>query len=188
MRNELFTKLLEYSDVDLQQNLQIRQYKKGDIIFSQGDKVTTIYFIKTGLVKLTYNTFEGKELIKSFLCEDKLFGSLVSLLNLGGSTFNVICLEDTYVNILPAFYLQQLISTKPEFKDYAIEFFRDLALKKEIREYELLCLSAEDRYQNFINKQSRLLTRITQQDLAKHIGITPIALSRLKHRIKTCTS
>ena len=58
-----------------------------------------------------------------------------------------------------------------------------MGLKKELREHDLLCLSAEERYRNFLNDSPALVERITQMDMARYLGITPIALSRIKGRL-----
>jgi len=62
-------------------------------------------------------------------------------------------------------------------------FTQWLGLKKEIREYRLLCLSAEEAYKDFLQMNPKLLERLTQVDIARYLGITPIALSRIKKRL-----
>jgi hypothetical protein len=56
------------------------------------------------------------------------------------------------------------------------------AMKKEQREYELLCLDAQQRYQNLLKKFEDIGEYVTQNDMAKYLGITPVALSRIKNR------
>ena len=64
------------------------------------------------------------------------------------------------------------------------DFTQWLGLKKEIREYQLLCLSAEEAYADFKRTSPDLVKRLTQIDLARYLGITPIALSRIKKRVE----
>ncbi|MDH3975704.1 MAG: Crp/Fnr family transcriptional regulator [Deltaproteobacteria bacterium] len=158
------------------------RHAKGDVVFSQGDLISNLYILRSGLIKLVYYTWEGKELIKSFIQEGDLFGSLVSQLNRGGSTFSALCIEESCLQILPYSALESLVEESPEAQQFAINFFRELALKKETREYEFLCLSVEARYHKFMTDYPELTERIAQQDLARYLGITPIALSRIKHR------
>jgi CRP-like cAMP-binding protein len=63
-----------------------------------------------------------------------------------------------------------------------IDVLLKLALKKERREYEFLCLSAEKRYRLLLENMPDLLKKITQNDIARYLGITPVALSRIKNR------
>jgi hypothetical protein len=56
-------------------------------------------------------------------------------------------------------------------------------MKKERREYELLCLPAEARYRALLERQPNIYESITQNDIARYPGITPVALSRIKQTI-----
>ncbi|MEN8188441.1 MAG: Crp/Fnr family transcriptional regulator [Thermodesulfobacteriota bacterium] len=158
------------------------QVGKGEEVFGQGDTVKNLYILQRGLIKLVYYTADGKELIKSFIKEGDLFGSLVSQLGEGGATFSAVCIEESSLKVFPYRVFKALIEESPAAQWYALNFFQQLALRKEIREYEFLCLSAETRYRKFLAEYSMLAERITQQDLARYLGITPIALSRIKNR------
>jgi len=176
---------LPISDEDkgiLKQSITPLTFKKNHVVIHQGEICSQIYFIHTGLVKLSYLTLDGKEFIKSFIHEDGMFGSLHSQLTGGDSTFSVIALEDLEVEALPFSKLQVLLQNYPALQYSAMVFFQQLALKKEVREYEFLCLSARQRYEKFCQQRPELLERIKQADLALYLGITPIALSRMKHR------
>lgn len=63
-----------------------------------------------------------------------------------------------------------------------IDMLLKLALKKERREYEFLCLSAEKRYRLLLKNMPDFLEEVTQNDVARYLGITPVALSRIKNR------
>ena len=53
-------------------------------------------------------------------------------------------------------------------------------MKKERREYEFLCLSAEERYRLLIKRSPDLVRQVTQNEIARYLGITPVALSRIR--------
>jgi hypothetical protein len=54
---------------------------------------------------------------------------------------------------------------------------------KEQREYEFLQLSAEERYRQFCAERPEHLAQIPQHQVASYIGITPVALSRIRARV-----
>jgi CRP/FNR family transcriptional regulator, anaerobic regulatory protein len=164
------------------QSLRVQFFKKGEAIFKSGEVCTNVYLIRSGLVKLSYWTRDGKELIKSFIDEGGIFGSLYSQLTGKGSTYSAIALEDVEIDTLSYSILETLCRDNPDFQSALLGFFQQLALSKEIREYEFLCLSAQERYQNFCTYNLDLAKRIKQVDMALYLGITPVALSRLKHR------
>jgi len=158
------------------------EYKKGDVLFRQGEVNTSLFFVSEGLLKAYYVTFEGRELIKSFIQEDEFIGSLISCRTKQPSTFTVKCIEDSTVMCVAFDSLLEAKLNPKDISNLMIEALFNLSIKKEQREYEFLCLSAPERYSIFKEKQPNLIERITQNDLARYLGITPVALSRIKNR------
>ena len=107
---------------------------------------------------------------------------MYSQLTGGGSTFSVVALEPLEVEQMSYPLLEQMVQKNAALQSQFIQFFQQLALKKELREHELLCLSAQQRYEKLCEQQPDLVKRVKQAELALYLGITPIALSRLKHR------
>jgi len=70
----------------------------------------------------------------------------------------------------------------PEASGLVISSLIELAIKKERREYEFLCLSAPQRFALLKQRSPELVSRLTQNDIARYLGITPVALSRIKQR------
>ena len=64
-----------------------------------------------------------------------------------------------------------------------VDFLLSYGMKKETREFELLCLTAEDRYRRLVSSHPTLFARVTQNDVARYLGITPVGLSRIKRRV-----
>lgn len=164
------------------QSIRAVSFRKGEAVFGTGEVCTSIFLVRSGLVKLSYWTRDGKEFIKSFIAEGGVFGSLHSQLTGKGATYSAIALEDVEADTLNYAVLASLGQDNPELQNILLGFFQQLALSKEMREYEFLCLSALDRYRNFCDRSPELVKRIKQADLALYLGITPVALSRLKHR------
>ncbi len=80
--------------------------------------------------------------------------------------------------------LQQLADQYIEWQRAISNAFKFYGQRKEQREMELLTLSPEERYLNFIQQYAHLLPLIKQRDIASYIRITPVALSRIRARIK----
>lgn len=165
-------------------SLHEKTYERGSAILRQGDLAPNIFFLKRGLAKLVYLTAEGKEFIKSFIDEGNFMGSLVSQIEGGGSTFSIICLETSHVESVPYILLDRLAQQDSTVLQLFNILFRNLALKKEHREHDFLCLSPEERYRKFLTAMPRIPGRISQNDIALYLGITPVALSRIKSRMR----
>lgn len=156
--------------------------KKGDLLFKQGDHDTSIWFVRYGLLKAYYLTFDGKEHVKSFIQEGEFIGSLVACYSSEPNTFSLMCIEDCSLLRVPFSDFQAGAEHEPELASFINKALTGLAIKKERREFELLCLSAAQRYALFKERTPNLVDRITQNDIARYLGITPVALSRIKHR------
>jgi CRP-like cAMP-binding protein len=159
------------------------RFVKGTDIFGQGEICPDVFVMTEGLVKLHYITFDGKEWIKSFIVDKGVFGSRASQSLGQPSTFSATCLEDCFAFRLPYKTFESVCTGDPKLAVMVFRFFQWVGLRKELREHDLLCLSAEERYLNFLNDNPALAGRITQLDMARYLGITAIALSRIKGRL-----
>ena len=158
--------------------------EQGDYLIRQGDRAPNLYLIRKGLAKMFYVTSEGKEFVKSFLPEGSFAGSLIAQLENRDSTFSIICLEPVEAEIVPFSAVQKIFENDTAALGFGFRFFQSLALKKEKREYSFLCLAPEERYRWFLDENPTLADRVTQADIARYLGITPVALSRIRRRMK----
>lgn len=157
--------------------------ESGKHVFRQGDTNTALYFVATGLLKAYYLAEDGKESIKSFIGQGKLIGSLSSAYTNEAASFNLLALEDCKLVKISFTQLYQQSTQDLALAQQLIHLLLELAMKKEKREYELLCLSAPERYQLLIDNEPELVDKLTQNDIARYLGVTPVALSRIKHRL-----
>ena len=154
-------------------------------MFHQGDQDRTLYFVQSGLLKAFYLTADGKEFVKSFIGAGEIIGSINAAVSDENCTFSLVALEDSVLMRLDFDALYQRSQNDLETAQLMIGSLIKLAQKKERREYEFLCLSAEDRYRLIQENQPGILQSITQNDIAKYLGITPVALSRIKKRLSS---
>ncbi|WP_158224625.1 Crp/Fnr family transcriptional regulator [Agaribacterium haliotis] len=156
---------------------------RGEHVFVQGDTDRNLYLVKSGLLKAYYNSDDGKEFIKSFLGPADLIASMTSAVSGDCCSFSLLSLADCQLIQLPFAKVRELSLSDIEFANIMIEQLLSFSMKKEQREYQFLCLSAEQRFQQLQQTKPELLEKVTQNDLAKYLGITPVALSRIKKRI-----
>lgn len=158
--------------------LEPREY-----FFRQGEESPKFGYVATGLLKASFVTYEGKEYIKSFVKEGDVIGSLRAVCDRIALPFSLVAIEQTE---LIAFDLPPIFERAREDREMANELIQalmQLALKKERREFEFLALSPESRYQSFVDHSPDLIDRVTQNDVARYLGITPVALSRIRRRM-----
>ena len=94
------------------------------------------------------------------------------------------CLEPVEAELIAFKVMQEVFETDMAAMKFGFTFFQNMALRKEEREHDFLCLTPEDRYRAFVEDNPTLASRITQADIARYLGITPVALSRIRKRMK----
>ncbi len=162
---------------------ELVEYKKGEIVFTQGKPDNFLYSVKKGCLKAFYITDSGKEYVKSFLLENDYIASLSSYRSPDMlCKYNLVCLESSLLLRLKLSTIFDIIQEDPSITLDVFNLLINILLKKEQREYEFLCLSAEERYERIKKQTPELLVRATQYDIAGYLGITPVALSRIKSR------
>lgn len=167
----------------LRSHVRERTLRAGEHVIRQGEACSDIFVLRAGLVKIYYVTREGKEWVKSFIMDRGVFGSRSAQMAGEGSAFAVVCVEDTSLAAIPYSVFLEASLQDARLMETVFRFNEWLGLKKERREYDLLCRSAEERYRTFVVREAELAGRLTQVDIARYLGITPIALSRIKRRI-----
>ena len=156
---------------------------RGSHVFMQGDEDQALYVVRAGLLKASYIDAEGRETIKSFLQTGDVIGSLTSAYSKSTCSFDLTCLSECKLNRLDFDQLRKEAADDLTLAGQMIELLLAFAMKKERREYEFLCLSAEERYRLMIERSPDLVRQLTQNDIARYLGITPVALSRIRGRI-----
>ncbi len=159
-------------------------YEKRSYVFSQGEENSYVYIVIEGVLKACYHDEDGKEYIKSFLFPGD---SIASSQALNGQlcSFNLVCLKEAKLIKLSYQTIRQAAANNLEIANSIIELLMSFAMKKEQREFELLCLDAQTRYENLLAQSPDIYEQLTQNDIARYLGITPVALSRIKHRVKS---
>ncbi len=167
---------------ELRARLARRSGRRGETLFHAGDRVAHLALIKRGLVKFCYRSEEGTERIRDFLAEGQIAACVGALGGEGPVVYDGVACEDTTAEILDVELLRSLVTTEPAWANCLSLLLYDKNRHLAERERSLLTLSPPERLAHAIAERPWLIERVTQQDLAAYIGITPVSLSRLKAR------
>ncbi|MCE2573652.1 Crp/Fnr family transcriptional regulator [Motilimonas eburnea] len=160
---------------------RIVQLDAGAHLFRQGELEDALYWVNQGLFKAYYLQPDGKELVKSFIAEQNMITNLSAVVGRQACTFSLVALEPAELAKVRFDTLFEHTLNDLELSRFMLDALIQLAQKKERREYEFLCLDATTRYLQLKAERPDLLRRVTQNDIARYLGITPVALSRIKH-------
>ncbi|GAA4263044.1 Crp/Fnr family transcriptional regulator [Dactylosporangium darangshiense] len=146
-----------------------------------GEPSERISFIVRGLTR-TYLTGDGgAERVRAFRAEGELVCAYAAALRRAPAAEHIETLEecDLLTATRPAF--EALCAGHPSWTAMLAAMNERLFLDEERRTRDLLGNDAAARYRAFVTERPALAARLTQRQIAAYIGITPEALSRLRH-------
>ena len=164
---------------ELIDQFKLDKFEKKQTILEAGDLSDSVYFVIEGLVRIFY-VKEEKEITNWFIKENMMFAATYSILT-GNSNYSTYeALEETYVlkikyDVLESFYTKY--HTLEHLGRKIIEAYYGAFMKKT---YDVLFLSAEERYQLFVKDHGDLLNSVPLRFVASFLGITQETLSRLR--------
>lgn len=164
-----------------QQALERRSLARNEVLFKQGDKVTAIYFIETGRLKLERRTFDGRSLIVGtapageFFVEAALFADIFHC--------DAVATEPSRVRIYPKAKVLDAFRTDSASAMSFLEHVSHQVI--ELRQHiELMKVrSAKDRVMLYLELMAgpdgrTVKLRGQLQDIASELGLTREALYR----------
>ena len=160
-----------------------RTYENKEYLAHAGAVAPNFYFLVSGLVRFYYSTGDGKEFNKHFAMENGFAGAFQSLVLGEPCGFFLQAMEKTETIVLPNTRLRELYNRHPCWERLGRRNAENLVLVKEAREKEFLLDSLEVRYSRFRKEFPGLAERLPQYHIASYLGVTDVALSRLRRKI-----
>lgn len=154
--------------------------KKGDHFIREGSIPARFGFVVNGLFRYYYLNARGGEFTKGFFPENNFITSYTAMKAHRPTYYSIEALEDSDIVVVDYHHWKSLTDSHPCWTHFLLALLEKGYAKKEARERELLVLSAEERYRIFLDQFPHLETRIRQHLIASYLGITPVALSRIR--------
>ncbi len=148
-----------------------------------GEKVAHFAIVQSGLVRHYYVDAKGRESVKAFRGPGEFSAPYAELIQQHPSRTFIQALMPTDLMTFEVAKFNALAEGSLELQTLARRFVELHFVNKEQREYEFLQLSAEERYRRFCAERPEHLAHIPQHQVASYIGITPVALSRIRARV-----
>jgi len=161
-----------------------QQLKKGDLFIKEGSVPQKFAFVSSGLFRYFYVSKKGREFTKGFFQEHSFIVSYSAMIKQAPSHHAIEALEDSRVHVIDYQKWLQLYNNHPCWTPLLVSLLQKGYIKKEAREREFLLLDARERYESFLRECPGLEHRIKQHHVASYLGITPVALSRIRGKIK----
>ncbi|NMH87357.1 Crp/Fnr family transcriptional regulator [Flavivirga algicola] len=159
-------------------------YDQKQVFVREGEIPNKIGFIKKGLFRYYYLTNEGKEFTKVFMKEGDIISSYTSMISREKSYYTIEAIEKSEIIQISLHQWNKLRRIDSKWDKLLIAFLEKGYGIKEKREREFLLLDSENRYKAFLEEYPNLENRVRQHMIASYLGITPIALSRIRRKMK----
>lgn len=162
--------------------LDVQRFKRKQVVFMPGDSSQNIFLIKSGLVKISKVTEEGKELTLMFLSHGELFGELAVFDN-GPRNTMAEAYEDTLICAMSCDDFLKFMLSRPQVALHVTRLIADRRRKLENKIDNLLFRGAHARLaglfldlsHDFGVRDSRgiiINLKLTHRELANLIGST----------------
>ncbi len=168
---------------DLVSQFKIEKLDKQTTILHAGERWNKIYFIEQGLLRLYYCTENGKEFNKGFFAENSLVWPIAPSARHSKSLFSIDCVENSRVLWMPFCEFQDQLKQHNIWPSFALPYAENLADQKFLREHQFLVNDAKSRYLHLKQELGDIFERLPDYHIASYMGITAIALSRIKSQI-----
>ncbi|MDQ1296303.1 MAG: Crp/Fnr family transcriptional regulator [Bacteroidota bacterium] len=194
MENGAIFKYLNRDEVDMINfEKEFRQFKRGEILYTEGSRISGFYCIHTGIIKVFKTGLDGKEQIIRFAKPGDIIAYRSVLSNEVACTSAKV-IEDSQVCFIPSEILISLVKSNSTYAHELLKlachelgeansFITDIA-QKTVRERlaEILLLLVHD---FGLDSQSFLQITLTREELANIVGTATESVIRLLSEFKT---
>src|ERR1051326_2815584 len=179
-RNIVLRRLARETFDELEGQLAVVDYRKGDVLLSQGAHEMEQYFVIDGILKRVVASPEGKEMILRFAKEDDMDTSYAAWKLRTPAPYSIRAVTKAQIAKLPLPQWAQFLDAHPDLKeDFEYEVMH---LMSEVMAHTITLhlLDAPGRVHRFVRKHSDLADRVPKKELASYLNLSAETLSRLK--------
>ncbi|NBI07446.1 Crp/Fnr family transcriptional regulator [Senegalia massiliensis] len=184
----IFSILPEEELAQITNKLEVRKYKKNDMLFFEGDISDKLFLINKGKIKAFKYTRDGKEQIIYILAEGDFIGDM-SLIKQSEFKFNAIAMEDSTISILTKKDFDKILLNNPTIALKILGVIHDRVVNLENQIQRLGTKDIESRLAGLLlslikdfgtPKESivELEIPLSREDMANYIGSTRETVSR----------
>lgn len=165
-----------------------RRIPAGQLLQQAGHISGAIWFVEQGLLRSHFLDVDGRDHNCAFYPEAQWAGMPPPRGKASVAPFAIEALEDSRVVELSHAAMGVWLQRRPELQSTLSDALSANLLALSRRESTLMMDNAEQRYLRFLSEQPEIASRIALYHVASYLGITNVALSRIRRRIKSRVS
>lgn len=177
------TGLPDASVAGLRDGFVVRAYDKGQCLVRQGDEVAAEYVLLSGLSRVLLRDAEGREVTLGLFCGPAVITPSIARMADGVSLVDIEVLAPARVGVMAADDLMTQMVADADVRDWGNGVMRAELARKVGREWALAALDAAGRLAWFRNLYPEGEAQFAHTHIASFLGMTPVTLSRLRHKV-----
>ena len=176
-------KITEQEELEICKAFHFRKVRRKQFLLQEGDVCRYYNFVLAGCFRMFLADEKGTEHIIQFATENWWVADIGSFHSRQPSSFYIEALEPSEVLRISKDDLINLYQNNPKLDRYFRVLVENAFVKMQQRVVQNISSTAEERYQDFIDKYPHLINRIPQIHIASFIGITPEFLSKVRKNL-----
>ena len=160
----------------------LRDYKKNTVIDKQGSISRAVYYLNQGIMAMEYET-GSKNFVRDFIFENSPTLVYPSFFLEEPSRYSIRTLTECSVWELPKENFELGKKKIPSLEIIAFKITNLFHRNIEKRFESLITKSAEVRYVDLVKNHPKIIQSISLKMIASYLGITDVALSRIRSRL-----
>lgn len=168
--------------LDFESRFVAKSAKSGEYIIEEGEVCRKILFLQKGCIAMIYER-DHKSFIKDFIFKNDFASVYESVLSKAPARYSLKAVNDCQFQSISLNALEKAYQEIPILKTVAAKLTESAYLNVTKRLESLITLSAEQRYLDLLEQRSNLLSEVPLYLIASYLGITDVALSRIRRKV-----
>ncbi len=163
--------------------LKTKALKKKEFLLKAGQLCTTVSYVHSGALRAFYQDRSGSEATIMFAISDWWITDMPCFINQQPAITSIEAIDESVVYQLTKEDLDTLYIEVPKFERFFRILMQNSYVREQLRTLQNLSLSAEERYNKFLEKYPAMVRQLTQKQIASYLGITPEFLSSVRKKM-----
>ncbi|SHF33000.1 Crp/Fnr family transcriptional regulator [Pedobacter caeni] len=189
MSNQLISFLQLYKPIPeadqelISTEFEYKTFPEGSYLFEGMKVCTELFFICDGILRISLQQKEGRELTRYLLTQNQFCTLLNSFNHEVPAPEQIQAVCNVQVLVISKKNLMKLYQQLPYLKALIDEIIQELLMEKNQIRNAYLEMEPSLRYEEFINDQPDIALRVPLNDVASYLGVSPQLINRIRKQV-----
>lgn len=177
--NQSFLAIIKllYETQDRKENIILKQYSKGQKLFTQNETATKVMFINEGVTKCFFSEENEKEFIVEFLGKGEILGE-VECITGASCLCNIEAITDASVYSITSSYFKTNLMKDERFNEFLLNSFAERIINTSKRASFQQLYTSHYSLNKLLEFKAKQKIELSKEDMASYLGVSIRSLSR----------